>query len=181
MVGPITQVRLAATLVAVATLLFAAPAASSVRPATAPAAVYRTLTRPATWRTPPRPFHYVSVGTFGRLTRSGLGTVLVNYTSSPASTNAAVVVEVIKSARLAQSWLTSITVKNGATAAPSTRAYRWVTSVTDGYEPNMAMRIGFVVITATGAQTTRRPTRTAWARVGKLLAFAAGRARSAQH
>ena len=156
--------------------IVAVPASSSVRPATA----YRTLTTPATWRTPPRPFRYLSVGTFGRLTRFGLGTVLVNYAYSPASTNAAVVVEVIKSASLAQSWFTSIKVKNGATAVPSTRAYRWVTNVGSGYEPNMTTRVGFVVVTATGEETKQRPTRTAWAHIGKLLAFAAGRARSAQ-
>ena len=175
----ITQGGLAASLFASAALVFIVPATSSVRPATTPRAAYRTLTRPATWRTPPPPFRYLNVGTFGRLTRSGLGTVLVDYTYSPARTNAAVVVEVIKSARLAEAWLTRIKVKNGATAAPS-RAYRWVTRVTDGYEPNMAVRVGFVVMTATGAQTTHPPTRTAWARVGKLLAFAAGRARTAQ-
>ena len=179
MVGHVRQVRLAASTFALAALLFAAPATSSVRPATAPVTAYRTLTRPATWRRPPPPFRYRTVGTFGRLTRFGLGTVLVNYAYSPARTNAAVVVEVIKSAPLARSWLTSITVKNGATAVPSTRAYRWVTTVGDGYEPNMAMRVGFVVVTATGEETKQRPTRTAWARVGKLLAFAAARARSA--
>lgn len=179
------QTRLATTVLALVALLLAAATASSASPAPTPGAVYRTLANPATWRAPPRPYHYVSVGTFGRLTRFGVGTALVEYAHSGANTHAptersAVVVEVIESPRRAQSWLTSIKAKNGATAIPSTPVYRWVTAVTGGYEPNMAMRVGFVVVIATGEKTRQRPPRAAWKLVRTLLAFATARSRAAQ-
>jgi hypothetical protein len=156
--------------------------------AATPLEAYLTLSKPSVWRMgAPRPmrFRWVNPERHYDGVIVGVDTILFNTESNPS---AAVGLVVLNSVDLAEHALSADVRSNHALRTPF-GAYRW-TSVDVGgagwcvskarcYEPFLARRVGFTLVTVyTGAR--RPPSAATWWRLRQLLAFAADRTRTAQ-